>query len=1237
MSAPKFAIAVVRARRRSAGCRDDSTPPAFVDFVKASEPLIVTSESLLAAAQSLAAALATSSAAPVISDSASDVFDTTHALPNNHGGGADDEEEEEVFSRDTSDALGQRELHIGSSPVKAKAEHEDAGIFFRLSREHVGVMGVAVPDPKSRKPFLLQQDVRFLLLLSNVPFHAHLRVKLQEVASRYFKEEEEEEHGDSSSQTEKAQQQKTQRQQERPHSGHEELLLAFYKSLTAADRFEELPYRELFAGLPVVPLVRRMAKDLVAVLRVLLLEGRVVCFSSSPSLASSATLALLALLPGELSSANADFSSRTIQAVVYRLRRYGLPFALASKDFVLQPCFTSEQEDAVYAARGFLLGTSNPLLLKRLRARLDIVVNLDLGEVVAFPTKTTEFAFTTGSAAAKLTASVAARLGLERMGSSSPSLRRRALSMRPVKTDVATLMPTTKHEARSGATMDTPHADVDWVLSRFQSYFERFLEDSYTRLISSASDVEARAKSSPATIWSRLEDLAKPVFGDHARFYAEYGRGWVLSWQKTDNYARWAGAHQLERRRSTATAPARPPQDGHATFVYPNGDEYDGLFQRGKRNGFGVYVELVTKNQYEGEWRDDKRHGKGVLSAMHLGYIYDGEWQDDMRCGRGHSSLKNVENYTGEWLDNCFHGVGIYTNADGDIYDGEWRAGVRDGAGKLTIAQATRRGDEFGGLKQYTGEWLHGKFHGMGTALYYDGSEYSGGFQDGKRHGTGTLSLASGDRYDGQWWKGYRHGEGSLYSAKSGDTREGTWQKDTEADGVWFIVFQNGDKYTGACRRGRAWGDGVCKYANQSSYSGSWVDGLREGYGVCVSADGAILEGEWKNSVFVKPARAPSRFVDVPLLSRSASGDGSASSRAPGASDPARRKRQLSTFSQQHPESGAHVHVYPNGDTYEGEFQGFLRHGVGVFTERATGNVYEGEWWQNLRQGSGVLTSGMKDFIYDGAWAQDARSGYGHCVIRGCETYSGQWKHNQFHGVGQYIDAEGNVYDGEFVAGKKHGVGKQVFCTTPAKEQYAGEWKDGCRDGVGDAVFADGSTYSGSWRRDLRDGEGTFIAAPIAPVAPVTAASSSSSSSSSSSVSPGTPGYSSAGDKFVGQWRGGMRDGPGVLSVASTGVVKEGYWAMDEPLDGEWTISFPDGSKFTGACVKGRPHGRGVCKYANGDLYDGMWVNGKRHGLGTGFFGNGESFVGEWENNHVALNGKGRLTLADGTVHVYAQ
>ncbi|KAF1331424.1 Tkl protein kinase, partial [Globisporangium splendens] len=1226
-SPPRFVLGVVRAHRWSAGCSDSSSTNSIKDDVEfflptvedeASEPPLVSKAELLACGRTLVASRGsagpTSGSTAAISGGFLDEDDARCGVLE-----SDDDEEEEIFNRDMDAVF--RDLNLGHaddlrSPNQRKRHADESGIFFRLPAscdvKSLSVMGVAVPDPKYKRTYYVQQDVRFLVLFTNVPFHAYVRSKLADVAMEFFAQE--------------------------SALVSYESLSRLYRTLVHGEstNFAELPYRELFVGLPIVALAKQLAgSDLLTTLRAILLEGRVVCYSSNPSIASSAPLALLALLPGVLATTSSDLMSRTIQAVIYRLRRHGLPFSLFHEDFMLQPCFTSDQEREVYDTKGFFVGTSDPLLLKRPTARLDVIVNLDLHQLVTFPTKTTEHALVFGAGATSAfvgriderfgrnssrTASSSSSSAASTPSSPSPSapsslftkLKKKARIRKAATASLKPPPPERPIISHTTASMESAHSDLDYVLGAFQTYFECFLDEG-SKILFDGTDQQDPYHPS---IRALLDDLvAKPVFrGEHTSFYASYGRAWVHAWQTTNNYDNWIGAHRLEQRRRSSTLSSRTssvantpqPQDGSAEYMYPNGDTYDGMFQNGKRNGFGVYVEFVTKTQYEGEWQDDMRHGQGILSAKTHGYIYDGEWRHDMRCGRGHSSLHNVESYTGEWSDNRFHGVGVYTNSDGDVYDGEWRGGIKHGVGKLTCrppAAKTKQHDdddgvqhEYGGLTQYTGEWVNGKFHGTGTAQYVDGTTYSGGFSDGKRHGHGTLVCAtSGDRYEGQWWKGYRHGEGILFSAKSGTTKEGTWRKDEEVDSdgsVWFIVYANGDKYTGACRRGRPWGDGVCKYANQSSYSGAWVDGLREGHGVCVHADGTILEGEWKNSVYVKPAtRRPSTFVDIPLDVASAV---------------ERKKRLLSVFSQQHPESGTHVHVYPNGDTYDGEFANGMRHGKGVFTERATGNVYDGEWVFNTRQGNGILTSGMKDFIYDGAWHEDQRCGYGHCVIRGCETYSGQWKHNQFHGVGTYMDAEGHVYEGEFVGGKKHGVGKQVFSASglTREQSYSGEWHDGYREGIGDAVFADGSTYSGSWRRDVREGEGTFVAG-------------------------------GSGDRYVGQWRNGMKNGAGILYVATTGVTKEGMWTQDEPLDGDWTIEFPDGSKFTGACVKSRPHGRGVCKYANGDLYDGQWVNGKRHGVGTGFFTNGESFVGEWENNHVALNGKGTLTLVDGTVHVH--
>ncbi|TMW57074.1 hypothetical protein Poli38472_002999 [Pythium oligandrum] len=1101
----------------------------------------------------------------------------------------EEDEEEEIFNREL-DAIGFRDLSISSSLATASARGDD-GVFFELPTTHSShstMYGIGVADPRFKQTFYVQQTVRFVILLSNVPFQSYLREKLHELAYDCFADNE---HSGPSGHA------------DAPSSPRREVVTSFYQSLQSTIDFTQLPYREIHAGLPIVSLVRWFGKDLIAILRALLLEGRIVCYSTNPGLASSATLALMALVPGVLAM-RAEFTSRTIQAVIYRLRRFGMPFALESSAFIVQPCFTNDQEGAIYAANGFLVGTSDPLLLKHSDARLDLIVDLDKRELVTLPTAITEYAFTFGGGTSAFADSLSDRLGRNLADSSSSSPKRS-----PTRQMIPHLQP-------SGANPAAAVADAEWVISQFQQYFEHFLEACGPAMFPNEAKETTSGTSTPtrssskrelraASILARLEEFAGPIFSPHAEYYAEYGRNWSHAWQKTENFKQWAEAHRVERRRSTLVTVPPPPDQGRASYTYPNGDEYEGEFLHGKRHGSGIYVEFVTKNQYEGEWRMDQRHGKGVLSATRSGYIYDGMWQEDVRCGYGHSSLRNVEQYTGEWLDNRFHGVGVYSNAEGDVYDGEWRNGVQHGVGKLTISKPPRIGyepDLGGGLQQYVGEWRDGKFHGTGTAEYADGTQYSGSFQDGKRHGTGLLVYASGDRYEGEWWKGYRHGEGAFYSSTSKITMEGTWKRGNAVDSddsTWFLTYPNGDKYTGQCKRGRPWGDGVCKYASGASYSGNWVDGLREGFGVLVNPDGSMLEGEWKNSTFVKTVRPPSKFVEISLGGPDSPG--------------AKRKSLLASassmsfhlFRRDKPlADGSHVVIYPNRDTYDGAFKSNKRHGFGLFTEHSTGNVYEGQWRDNMRHGNGVLTSGMKDFIYDGQWEHDMRQGYGHCVIRGCETYTGDWAANQFHGTGKYIDAEGRVYEGEFHQGKKHGMGKQLV-SGANKDHYTGEWKEGYRDGIGVATFEDGSTYSGNWKRDLQDGEGTFTAA--------------------------------SGERYSGQWRNGLRDGAGVLFNPSTGVTKEGTWVKDEAIDGDWTIQFPDGSKFTGYCVNGRPHGRGVCKYANGDLYDGNWVNGKRHGLGTGFFANGESFVGEWENNHVALNGKGKLTMADGTVHHYTE
>ena len=51
----------------------------------------------------------------------------------------------------------------------------------------------------------------------------------------------------------------------------------------------------------------------------------------------------------------------------------------------------------------------------------------------------------------------------------------------------------------------------------------------------------------------------------------------------------------------------------------------------------------------------------------------------------------------------------------------------------------------------YTGQWLSGQRHGVGSIIWPDGSKYSGEWRNDKANGKGELKHRNGDVYSGDW------------------------------------------------------------------------------------------------------------------------------------------------------------------------------------------------------------------------------------------------------------------------------------------------------------------------------------------------------------------------------------------------------------------------------------------------------------------------------------------------------
>ena len=77
------------------------------------------------------------------------------------------------------------------------------------------------------------------------------------------------------------------------------------------------------------------------------------------------------------------------------------------------------------------------------------------------------------------------------------------------------------------------------------------------------------------------------------------------------------------------------------------------------------------------------------------------------------------------------------------------------------------------------------------------------------------------------------------------------------------------------------------------------------------------------------------------------------------------------------------------------------------------------------------------------------------------------------------------------------------------------------------------------------------------------------------------------------------------------------------------TVTFNDGSSYTGTLLNGIPDGLGTCTWVDGNSYDGEWKNGTMHGFGTFLWTSGQRFDGEWRDGR--RDGVGVKKYSDGS------
>jgi len=115
------------------------------------------------------------------------------------------------------------------------------------------------------------------------------------------------------------------------------------------------------------------------------------------------------------------------------------------------------------------------------------------------------------------------------------------------------------------------------------------------------------------------------------------------------------------------------------------------------------------------------------------------------------------------------------------------------------------------------------------------------------------------------------------------------------------------------------------------------------------------------------------------------------------------------------------------------------------------------------------------------------------------------------------------------------------------------------------------------------------------------------------------------GHKFTGGFKDGVRHGDGVLLMPGDRKIV-GTWQNNEIVEGTFTQS--DGTEYVGQWKFRERNGQGTLTFSDGRKYTGEFKSGQRHGQGTMIYPDGRKYVGNF--NYGEKSGFGTMTYPDG-------
>ena len=430
------------------------------------------------------------------------------------------------------------------------------------------------------------------------------------------------------------------------------------------------------------------------ILKMILLEKRILIFSNISGNVCSFLYNLLALIPGQILFNLKN--GNDIKNYLKHLKFYGLPLKIFHENYKIYPLISLYEIDQIEQEKNvnYIMGTTNQLIWNETfeKKKVDLMINIDKMEIIPFYKKDNKEILEYNKEEKDIFSNIENKLNDNKVNYNNTNW----LNSNEIDDEID-----------------------DFIRNEFVKYFKDLLiKLSLIQNLINKNNI-VRYLNIP-----KLDNLYTQSILDEKAIRSILKKiipnpnntSFLLLFSKTKSFQYWL----TDVSENLFYLSPYITSDKSITLFLEDGNTYIGTLNKGLFDGFGTLSSLDNKYLYTGEWKDGLKHGKGQLITEKI--KYSGKFENDVFSGnKGVLCDEKGNIYEGDFVNGKFEGYGHYKMSNGGNYIGQFKNGYFEGKGQLT----DKKGNVF------NGNFVKGQKDGFGLIVKSNGETIEGKYKNG--------------------------------------------------------------------------------------------------------------------------------------------------------------------------------------------------------------------------------------------------------------------------------------------------------------------------------------------------------------------------------------------------------------------------------------------------------------------------------------------------------------------------